>query len=211
MKTCLATALLMGLGIALYAAGNPPPAKVLVKVEQRLIPKERKWRLVERVLKPEFITIHSTDNTRRGANAEAHAQLLCSVEGAPSESKLSRTGFRSWHFTVDDTHVVQHLPISEQGDHADFTGPGNQTSIGIEICVNQDGDLTKSVARAAALTAQLMQELQIDIEHVVPHYHWPQPPKNYQKACPSIFMEHDKPGKKWEAFKLQVMELRKQL
>lgn len=192
-------------------AADDIPAKNLVNVEPRFIPPERPWRMPERRLNATFITIHSTDNEGKGANARAHANLLSSPEGLPSQSKLSRSGFRSWHFTVDDTRIVQHLPLTEQGDHADFTGPGNQVSIGIEICVNRDGNLALAIERAAALTAHLMKDLNIDIDHVVPHYHWPQPPLAYHKPCPSIFMDNNKPGKKWDAFKMRTLSFRKRI
>lgn len=187
------------------------PVSELLKIEQHLIPTDRKWRLPQRKLIPEFITIHSTDNESSGANALAHARLLASAGGLKSNNPLSRTGYKCWHFTVDDTRIVQHLPTNEQGDHADFTGKGNQISVGIEICVNKDGDQQKAILRAAALTAHLMKNLNLDIEHVVPHHYWPQPPHGYQKLCPSILLDDGKFGKRWNSFKEQVKTFRSQL
>lgn len=48
----------------------------------------------------------------------------------------------SWHYTVDDHAIVQHLPDGERAYHAGdgANGPGNRTSIGIELCVNAGGD-----------------------------------------------------------------------
>ena len=40
-------------------------------------------------------------------------------------------------YTVDEDRAVQHLPTNEQGEHADFSGPGNRYSIGIEMCENR--------------------------------------------------------------------------
>ncbi len=105
----------------------------LLQIDEQFIPVERPWRRPERKLTPQFITVHSTGNTAPGTNALAHSKLLSSKEGLRSMNPLSRTGYKSWHFTVDDQRIVQHLPTSEQGDHADFTGPGNQQSIGIEM------------------------------------------------------------------------------
>jgi N-acetylmuramoyl-L-alanine amidase len=198
----------VGITAALVTAGAAPTQQQL-NIEQRLIPLDRPWRLPDRKLKAEFITVHSTANKAAGANAMAHARLLASPNGFASSSKLSRTGFRSWHFTVDDAQIIQHLPTDEQGDHADFTGRGNQVSIGIEICVNKDGNLEKTIERAAALTAYLMEQHQIKIDHVVPHYHWAQPPHGHHKSCPAIFMEGGKPGAKWQAFKSRVEQLLK--
>lgn len=51
----------------------------------------------------------------------------------------------SWHFTVDEKEIYQHLPLNENGWHAGDGGTGNRKSIGIEICEN-DGDFEKAVA-----------------------------------------------------------------
>ena len=198
----------LAVGVAAMAAVSAAPTQQL-NIEQRLIPLDRPWRLPDRKLNPEFITIHSTANEAAGADAIAHARLLSSSSGFASSSKLSRTGFRSWHFTVDDSRIIQHLPTSEQGDHADFTGTGNKVSIGIEICVNKDGNLEKAIERAAGLTAYLMQQHMIAIDHVVPHYHWAQPPYGHHKACPAIFMDAGKPGAKWQRYKNRVEQLLK--
>ncbi len=159
---------------------------------------------------PQFITVHSTDNTAPGTNPLAHSKLLSSKEGLRSMNPLSRTGYKSWHFTVDDQRIVQHLPTSEQGDHADFTGPGNQQSIGIEICVNRDGNLDVAIRRAAALVADLTNRFELGSDHVVPHQHWAQPPKGIHKACPAIFMENGELGSRWGEFLRLVDIFRKQ-
>ena len=80
----------------------------------------------------------------------------------------------SWHYTVDDHAIVQHLPDGERAYHAGdgANGPGNRTSIGIELCVNAGGDFAATQANAAALVRLLMAEHGIDIGHVVQHNHW---------------------------------------
>ena len=81
-----------------------------------------------------YITIHETGNAAKGADAAAHGAYLDSAAG---EDALV-----SWHYTVDDHAIVQHLPDYETAYHAGDgkAGPGNTTSIGIEICVNAGGD-----------------------------------------------------------------------
>jgi N-acetylmuramoyl-L-alanine amidase len=51
-----------------------------------------------------FVTVHETGNTNRGANARAHGNYLRSNDAANVPV--------SWHYTVDDTEIVQHLPES---------------------------------------------------------------------------------------------------
>jgi N-acetylmuramoyl-L-alanine amidase len=101
-------------------------------------------------MKPEYITIHQTGNTSKGANAEMHNRYVHNVAPNPS-----------WHYTVDDKEIYQHLPLNENGWHASdgTNGAGNRKSVGIEICVNKDGNLAKAEANAAWLAAKLIKEV----------------------------------------------------
>lgn len=129
---------------------------------------------------PQYITIHETDNTSKGANAKAHANYLKNGAGGAS---------KSWHFTVDDTVIYQHLPTNEVGWHAgDGRGPGNTKSIGIEICVNSDGDYNKAKKNAAWLVARLMRQHNISIGNVVQHNKWS------GKNCPRRLRQEGKWG-----------------
>jgi len=116
-----------------------------------------------------YVTIHETDNTSAGANARGHATYLNTVGTTVS-----------WHYTVDDTETVQHLPENEDGFHAgDGSGNGNRNSIAIEICVNSDGNFPKAVARAIELAADICKRRHIPVAHVVQHNFWS------GKNCPS--------------------------
>ncbi|MDA0813973.1 MAG: peptidoglycan recognition family protein, partial [Verrucomicrobia bacterium] len=111
----------------------------------------------------------------------------------------------------DDT-CVQHLPTNEQGEHADFDGPGNNYSIGIEMCEHPGNSRGATIARTAKLTAYLMRQHGIPLKNVVPHYHWPrygQSPVN--KNCPIFLLDNGRPGRKWQAFLQQVNSYYRQL
>lgn len=108
------------------------------------------------------VTIHETDNFAATADAEAHGSYLDSESGEKSKT--------SWHYTVDDHSIVQHLPDNESAWHS-ATNEGNTTSIGIEICVNVGGDYNKAKNNAAALVRLLMLE-HSSIQNVYQHYHW---------------------------------------
>jgi N-acetylmuramoyl-L-alanine amidase len=114
---------------------------------------------------PKYITIHNTANTSKGAGDEMHARYLNNGAGGRTVS---------WHFTVDDDSVTQHLPVNVNGWHAGdgLHGKGNRESIGIEICENSDGDFSKAVANAVELVQHLMKAHGISIMNVVPHKHW---------------------------------------
>jgi len=125
-------------------------------------------------LEPRWITVHDTANTNPGADALAHARYLKSEEAAKIPV--------SWHYTVDDKRIVQHLPLEEAGWHAGDgkKGEGNRSSIGIEICENADGDRAKAEENAARLVAELLERFGLDVERVVQHYRWS------GKNCPRV-------------------------
>ncbi|CCF06353.1 N-acetylmuramoyl-L-alanine amidase [Bacillus velezensis] len=135
-------------------------------------------------MNPLYITVHNTSNTAKGANAASHARF---VKNNPS------TGV-SWHFTVDDTEIYQHLPLNENGWHAGDgnSGTGNRKSIGIEICENSDGDFEKAVANAQGLIKKLMKEQGISLANVVPHQRWS------GKYCPHKLLD------RWDSFKAGI-------
>src|SRR3954451_23720469 len=70
---------------------------------QYIIPPDKCGRPLHRPMRPRFITIHSTDNTSRSANALNHA--LAMNKGL--RGSHNRTGFLTWHFTVDDHSIYQ--------------------------------------------------------------------------------------------------------
>ena len=176
---------------------SAPPAAV--NLRQLIVPPGRYGRHIEFPLHATYITIHSTDNT--GATALQHARGMA-VGAFRARTKWNRTGYMTWHFTVDDVQAIQSLPLNIQGEHADHDGPGNTTSIGIEICEFRDpARQAAAIDRAARLTAWLMHEKGIPLDHVVPHYHWPQWHfHGNQKNCPRILLEHGRPGPRWDAF-----------
>lgn len=107
----------------------------------------------------QYITIHETANTSKGADAQAHANLQ------------SRGFTASWHYTVDDKQAIQSYEHTARCWHAGNTR-GNNQSIGVEICVNSDGDFAKALKNAAELVAHIMRSEGIPIQNVVQHNYW---------------------------------------
>jgi N-acetylmuramoyl-L-alanine amidase len=157
-------------------------------------------RKVIRPMTPRYITIHSTQNYT--ADAYRHSQAL--KNGAlrsPKTRNGNRIGYLIWHFTTDDKVAIQHMPTTEQGEHADFHGPGNRLSIGIEMCEHRGSNKRETIERTAKLTAILMKRNNIPLRHVVPHYHWPRKGRNpANKNCPHFLLDNGRPGKKWSWF-----------
>lgn len=155
-----------------------------ITIQQDIIPAGRRNRPGGR--NPDvYITIHETGNTDAGADAEAHGKYLASSAG---EASLT-----SWHYTVDDHAIVQHLPDNETAYHAGdgAGGPGNAQSIGVEICVNADGDFGAAKANAASLVRLLMAEHGIPLGNIKQHHDW------NGKNCPATIRAT--PGA-WEDF-----------
>lgn len=76
---------------------------------------------------------------------------------------------------MDDTQVLQvndYLTYYTWhcGDGKGRYGITNANSLGVEICINSDGDYSKAFDNAVWLTKQLMANLAIPINRVVRHY-----------------------------------------
>jgi N-acetyl-anhydromuramyl-L-alanine amidase AmpD len=113
-----------------------------------------------------YIVVHETDNYRRGAGAEAHAE-------AQYQGNLST----SVHFYVDDHAVYQAAALSRAVwaigiDYGKRTVPDatNYNSINIEICVNPDSDYQTARANAIELVKYLIAVTGIPAERVIRHY-----------------------------------------
>lgn len=92
----------------------------------------------------EYIVIHDTASAAPSAGREAHSNWLMSMA-----TNKDSTYSVSWHFTVDDSGWIQHLPIDEVGYHA---GDGTKVKlqfintnikydkeIGIKVAISKDG------------------------------------------------------------------------
>lgn len=190
-----------------------PAAWEPMRITRDFIPAGAYGRHKVRRLDPRYITIHSTQNFASSADARAHSRMLRT--GALTASKNS-LGYLTWHFSVDEDSIWQSLPCNEQGQHADYEGPGNRQSIGIEMCENRGNSRAATVDRTAKLTALLMKEYGIPLHHVVPHQHWRMVRYSDRrdlghKDCPYFLLDHGRPGAKWQAFLGTVERYRGQL
>lgn len=192
--------------LALAALGSSALAvtpSAALNLREMLVPAGQFGRHIEFPMRPTYITIHSTENPNATALQHATGMKNGAFRG---HSQWNRTGFLTWHFSVDDVQAIQSLPLNIQGEHADHDGPGNKTSIGIEICEFRSATRqATAIDRAARLTAYVMHEKGIPLDNVVPHYHWTQVHfNNNHKDCPHILLDGGKPGPRWEAFLRRV-------
>jgi N-acetylmuramoyl-L-alanine amidase CwlA len=139
------------------------------------------------VIKPTSITIHNTGNI--GAPAKNNHNYM---------KGLNKNGGRSasWHFTVDDQHIYQAVPTNKKAWHAGCAS-GNNSSIGIEICMFNDADRQrKCYENAIALVKILMKFHGFGVGQIKRHYDWT------KKDCPTWLIS-GKFGYTWKWFQQQ--------
>lgn len=205
--------LLVGFAVILGSCAMQGPQAVPPGVTVDLVPRGMYARRIYRPMSPRYITIHATENFGRGADARSHAQVL---KSGSLKGPKNAIGYVSWHFTVDDHSAWQSLPTNERGEHADYDGMGNRSSIGIEMCENRGNDRARTLDRTARLTAWLMKQHNIPLSHVVPHMHWRMIRHSDgrdlgHKKCPHFLLDGGRLGPKWAAFLQRVNAYRRAL
>jgi N-acetylmuramoyl-L-alanine amidase CwlA len=142
-------------------------------------------------INPVYIVIHETGNRNIGANADAHYEYWNRDENAE----------KSTHFVVDEKKALQLLPLDalawHVGDNNGYSDIKNINSIGIEICVNEDGDYEKARENAIRLVKYLMRELNIDSSRVVRHF------DASGKLCPETMIRYPE---LWDDFKEKIKQ-----
>lgn len=140
---------------------------------------------------PRYLVIHDTANTSNGANANAHYNYF---NGGNRNA--------SAHIFVDDSNIIQAVEFTDIawhcGDGAGRNGIYNSNSIGIEICVNSDGNYDRAVQNTIELVKYLMCEFGIPYDRVVRHY------DASKKNCPQSMSANG--WEKWNWFKQQLLE-----
>lgn len=150
----------------------------------------------------EYIVVHDTGNASSGANATMHNNYIKNLNNNPDSKYIS------WHYTVGDDGIYQHLPLDEVAYHAgdgshvfgdtyyneDYgawsIGGGNRNGIGIESCINKGVDYTVVMRKLAKLVAELLIQYNLGIDRVKQHYHFA------GKNCPQVMRENNR----WEEF-----------
>ncbi len=132
-----------------------------------------------------YVVIHETGNPAEGADARSHSDYL--QDGGERGV--------SWHYTVDDHEIYHHLPDDEIGWHAS-SEEGNRYGIGVELCVNADGDFEKTFDNGARLTATLLYTYGLSVGDVKQHGDFT------DKNCPQTIRDTGR----WDAFKDLVRE-----
>ena len=149
-----------------------------VPVKTKLIELSKEGRPgVKREIK--YIVIHETGNFEKGTDAESHSILL-------TENSNDST---SWHYTVDDHEIYHHIPDDEVAWHAGDgvkNGGGNINGIGIELCVNSDGDFEETFDNATKLVAYLLDAYNLSTDAIKKHGDF------ISKDCPNTIIKENR-------------------
>lgn len=136
-----------------------------------------------------YIVIHDTGNSASGANALAHYNYF---NGGDRQA--------SAHYFVDSSSIIQTVENSNAswhcGDGGGKYGITNHNSIGIEICINSDGNYNQAVSNAVELTKYLMSNYSIPVSRVVRHY------DASRKNCPASMSANGWAA--WNSFKSRL-------
>ena len=132
--------------------------------------------------KVEYITIHNTDDIKEAAGTNDAEQYARATHNG-------NMGGVSVHYYIDETDCWQTLNDDEVGYHAadGAYGPGNDTSIAIEIIMDGSGSKADKAAedRGAKLAAILLHKHGLSIDRLTTHNRWY--PKKY---CPAFILPH---------------------
>jgi N-acetylmuramoyl-L-alanine amidase len=154
-----------------------------MEVKQNLVPADKYNVKCPYPMDAKYITIHNTAN-----DAEAENEIAYMIR---NNNEVS------FHYAVDDDGVVQGIPTNRNAWHCgDGNGPGNRSSIGVEICYSKSGgeQYQKAEANAIQFVAQLLKEKGWGIDRVKKHQDWS------NKYCPHRILSEGR----WESFKQAI-------
>ncbi len=140
--------------------------------------------------KIKYIVIHDTGNRGKGADAAAHFNYFNSGD---RQSSADFFVDKNGPLKVNDylKYYTWHC-----GDGKGKKGITNKNSVGIEICINSDGNYEEAKKQTIKLTKSLMRELEIPLKNVVRHF------DVSGKNCPQTFSEND-----WKNFKNSLLDI----
>ena len=140
-----------------------------------------------------YIVVHETDNYSKGAGARTHAKAQHDGNFADM-SVHYYCGSDGIYQAAEHTCQCWHIGREYGGNHSVHDATNNN-SIGIEICVNQDGNYTVARQNAIELVKYLLQTTGIPASRVIRHF------DAKGKYCPRKML--DDPAL-WTDFKAQI-------
>ena len=147
------------------------------------------------------IVVHWTANRARGADANAHRSYF--NQGLRAASAHYVTDSERYVLCVPEREVAFHCgdrPLGRYKAAGQSLMQGykgltpNFFTVGIELCVNADGDWTATYARGARLAAWLLRKHMLSPADLYRHY------DITGKGCPQMMLKQAE----WDAFKAAV-------
>ncbi len=137
-----------------------------------------------------WIVCHESGMPLEGQDAELLANLQWKNAYVTVDARKA-----SWNYQVDAYKIYQSFSDDIGCWHASDgsrPGTGNANGIGIEMCINQDGNYEGAMHNNAKLVASLMSKYNLKMENIKRHYDMA-PDK---KECPSYMIRTNR----WEEF-----------
>ncbi len=136
-----------------------------------------------------WIVVHESAMTLTGQNAKLLADIQYRYAFLQNDARAA-----SWNYQVDAYSIYQSFEDDiicwHAGDGTSSYATGNNNGIGIEMCVNRDGNYEGTLANNAKLVASLMLKYNLNIDNVKRHYDMS------GKECPSYLIRTNR----WEEF-----------
>lgn len=117
-----------------------------------------------------WIVFHDTANTDPNSGALSHSNYLKNLV------KNNTPTYVSWHYTLDDQMLIQHIPDNEIAYHAgdgstlpgqgSYLGGGNRNGIGLETAVSENYDLVRIWQRTAKFTSKKAVQYNLPQDHI---------------------------------------------
>lgn len=129
-----------------------------------------------------WIVVHESGMPNEGNDAE----LLAKIQYDRAYGKRPYSP-ASWNYQVDDQGIFQSFDDNVYcwhagGDYGKWLPYRNSNSIGIEMCINQDGNYDGAMHQDAKLIASLMHKYNLTFDNVVRHH------DTSGKECPSYML-----------------------
>lgn len=145
----------------------------------------------DRTEKIKHIVIHDTANTTKGANAKAHYNYYSSGDRNSSADFFVDSN-EVWKINDYHKYFTWHC-----GDGNGKNGITNQNSIGVEMCVNSDGDASLTLKNTIELVKSLKKEF--PEAKIVRHF------DASGKKCPATMSANN--WQKWNEFIMEVSKI----
>lgn len=157
----------------------------MFRIQDRLLTLNRWSRPGTKLKAVKGIIIHWTANESYGADAEANRRFF-------ENRKAGNTGTGSTQFIVDDKEILRCVPEDEVTYQVGaksykkealqkYGSYPNNSVLGIEMCVNSNGDFSVVYEQTVELTAYLMKKHNLTINDIDRHY------DITGKNCPGYF------------------------